>query len=1087
MSQTDAVATPPSEPCARRDRAPDAAPREATAFADIPGVAAFAYDRRADILRLDTQGRRWFGLETPEAPRAAWLGRIAPADRAKVAEALEGRDAEICVMFRIDGEAARHLELRGRWRGDEAAGVWLDVSAHRRAIEKLEMAEEMLRLGQKAGRIATFRRDLQRNTVICDAQSRELMGFDAEEGEMSPLQWQRVMPPEDRERVAKTMADAVARKASEIAYSFRVRRPGETSLRTFEMRAYYFYDALGRPDRSIGVAIDVTETVRVAERLAISEEVNRIGQKTAGVAVFARDLQTDLVEFPPQAREILGLPPEGPVTTGDWLGLILPEERDAVGEAMRAAVAGRRPNIVLNYRIRRPTDGQVRVMESRGEYHYDETGRPLRALGAVIDVTESVEAAERLRLSEEINRLAQKVARVAVTLRDPVLQITHFSREAREMLGLPQDREITDEYWLSIVVDEDRDALVAALRGAAERRQSETTVEYRIARPSDGEIRTLESRAQFVFDAEGRPIRMLGALIDVTENRRAADKLRMSEELRRLGQQAAGIIMYSRDLDTGAVVVTPESLPLMGLRSDQAPTTPADMAALIVPEDRARVARELDEATERRGDVALEFRIRRPSDGEIRYLEVRANYQDERAGPRRRIMVGIDVTRRKLAEEKLRYAARHDALTGLPNRTLLREHVEETLARMQSEAPFAVMCLDLDRFKEVNDTLGHAAGDHLLIEASRRLRAHLREGDMLARLGGDEFAVLAGGLADADAAAALAGALVESLSPPFFLEGERVEIGVSVGVAFGPRDGARHDDLMRAADMALYEAKGAGRGRFALFVPQMRAKLQSRRALRLDLERALERSEFEVFYQPILEVRTRRLSGFEALVRWRRPDGAYASPADFIPLCEETGLIAPLGAFVTEAACREAARWPGDLSVAVNLSPYQLASATLESDILGALKASGLDPARLELEITESAVLSETQATLATLARLKGLGLRIAMDDFGAGYSSLSYLRRFPFDRVKIDRDFIREIDASPKALAIVRTLADLCDALEMSTTAEGVETEAQLAAASLAGCRRVQGYLFSPPRPARDIAALIAKFGDPALVVAAE
>ncbi|WP_188312018.1 sensor domain-containing protein [Salinarimonas soli] len=432
-----------------------------------------------------------------------------------------------------------------------------------------------------------------------------------------------------------------------------------------------------------------------------------------------------------------------------------------------------------------------------------------------------------------------------------------------------------------------------------------------------------------------------------------------------------------------------------------------------------------------------------------------------------------DVTEAILAEARIAHMARHDALTGLPNRTLLRERMEEGLARVRRGQGLAVLCLDLDHFKAVNDTLGHPVGDLLLRAATKRIKECVRETDTVARLGGDEFTILQA-IDRPEQAGLLARRIIEVLRAPFGIEGHQVVIGTSVGVTCAPSDGLDPDVLLKNADMALYRAKADGRGACRFFEPAMDARLQERRRLELDLRRALAASEFELYYQPLVNAQSSEIIGFEALLRWNHPERGQVPPAEFIPLAEEIGLIIPLGEWVLRDACREAAAWPRKLKVAVNLSPVQFRSPTLLHTAVSALGMSGLSPHRLELEITESVLLHDSAATLALLHQLRALGVRIAMDDFGTGYSSLSYLRSFPFDKIKIDRSFVRELGEKSDCLAIVKAVAGLGASLGITTTAEGVETPEQLDRVREQGCTEVQGYLFSRPRPASEVRALI-------------
>ena len=421
----------------------------------------------------------------------------------------------------------------------------------------------------------------------------------------------------------------------------------------------------------------------------------------------------------------------------------------------------------------------------------------------------------------------------------------------------------------------------------------------------------------------------------------------------------------------------------------------------------------------------------------------------------------------------------HDPLTGLPNRAMLAERIAQTLNDVRRQRrPAAMLYLDLDRFKQVNDTLGHACGDALLRGVADRLRANVRTSDIVARLGGDEFAVIQMPISGEDEVRSLAQRLIGAISEPYDLAGHRIMIGASIGVAFAPADTADADELMQMADLALYRAKSDGRGTFCFFERGMDAKLQARRLLEADLRHAVAAGEFELHYQPLVALSSGGISGFEALVRWRHPERGIIPPGEFIPVAEETGLIVPIGAWVLRQACAEAASWPTSVSVAVNVSAVQFRGDHIVAAVFDALAAAGLAPGRLELEITETALLADADATLATLHHLRAFGVRIAMDDFGTGYSSLSYLRSFPFDKIKIDQSFVRDIETSMDCKAIVRAVTGLGENLGIPTTAEGVETVQQLDQLRAEGCDLVQGYYFSRPVPAERVAALLDSMG---------
>ncbi|KQO64073.1 MULTISPECIES: EAL domain-containing protein [unclassified Methylobacterium] len=436
-----------------------------------------------------------------------------------------------------------------------------------------------------------------------------------------------------------------------------------------------------------------------------------------------------------------------------------------------------------------------------------------------------------------------------------------------------------------------------------------------------------------------------------------------------------------------------------------------------------------------------------------------------------------DVTERREADARIAFMARHDVLTGLPNRAMFGERIEEAVAHLGRGSPFAVLCLDLDRFKEVNDTLGHPVGDALLRAVADRLRACVREVDTVARLGGDEFAIILSQAEQPRDAAVLARRIVEVVSAPYDLDGHRASVGVSIGICFAPGDGTTCDKLLKNADVALYRAKADGRGTWRFFEAEMDVSLQARRALELDLREALAREEFELHYQPIYDFRARRIGGFEALVRWRHPVRGLVPPGDFISVAEEIGLIVPLGAWCLTTACTEAMRWPDGIKVAVNVSAVQFRDEVIVEAVRQALAQSRLPPGRLELEITESVLLKDNLATLATLYALRRLGVRIAMDDFGTGYSSLSYLRSFPFDKIKIDQSFVRDITNKTDSGLIVRAVIGLGLSLGMRTTAEGIETEAQFDRLRSEGCDEGQGYFFAKPSPASEVPRAIERW----------
>jgi diguanylate cyclase (GGDEF)-like protein len=450
------------------------------------------------------------------------------------------------------------------------------------------------------------------------------------------------------------------------------------------------------------------------------------------------------------------------------------------------------------------------------------------------------------------------------------------------------------------------------------------------------------------------------------------------------------------------------------------------------------------------------------------HVQVRVRGDDElaRLATSFNEMVGKIVER----EQRITQLAFNDVLTGLPNRTMFQQQLEHLFRASEGNGSlFALHCLDLDQFKVINDTLGHPAGDTLLIEAGQRV-LHAARGQFVARLGGDEFVVLQTVGDDRNAIDRLARDILETMAQPLVIDGNELVPSTSIGIAIAPQDGGDPQILLRNADLALYRAKEAGRGTFAFFEESLNERAQQRRQLETDLRLAIERGEFELHYQPLFDLEHNQICSFEALIRWNHPVRGQISPADFIPVAEETGLIVPIGAWVVRQACAQAATWPERIRVAVNVSPVQFHRGALNETILRALADSRLAPARLEVEITESIFLEGSDATLRLLHSLRSLGVRVALDDFGTGYSSLSYLQSFPFDKLKIDRSFIQNLLTRDGASAIVRAITELAHALNIETTAEGVEETAQLLELRAHGCSSVQGFLFAEPMTAADV-----------------
>jgi diguanylate cyclase (GGDEF)-like protein len=538
------------------------------------------------------------------------------------------------------------------------------------------------------------------------------------------------------------------------------------------------------------------------------------------------------------------------------------------------------------------------------------------------------------------------------------------------------------------------------------------------------------------------------------------------ETLKRIrGQQAAlPVIMVTAKSESSNIVDALE------LGANDYVTKPVDFAVAL-----ARVNTQISRKRAEQQVVAANEELRRANEDLERRVEERTSRLID-ANQR----LKVEIADREELQAKSQYLAYHDSLTGLGNRLLFKEHLEEALSDvLVTPHPVAVLFLDLDGFKSVNDTLGHSVGDLLLKSVAIKLRDILQPTDRIARLGGDEFAILQMSTVQPGSSITLAEEILAIVGQPFDIDGHDLTVGASIGIALGHPGETDAENILKCADLAMYSAKSDGRGTYRMFDPEMDSTAQARRILERELRTAFSQNEFKLFYQPLVNLQTKKVKAFEALMRWEHPERGLVSPSGFIQVAEEMGLIVQLGEWALRQACAEAMGWPDEISVSVNLSALQFSKGNLVSTVINALASSGLPGPRLELEITESILLEKSERNISILSQLRGLGVRISMDDFGTGYSSIGYLRSFPFDKIKIDQSFVRDLLVDEGSLAIVRAITGLGISFGITTTAEGVETEEQLRCLNREGCVEVQGYFYSKPVPADEIVELLKDFSD--------
>jgi len=693
---------------------------------------------------------------------------------------------------------------------------------------------------------------------------------------------------------------------------------------------------------------------------------------------------------------------------------------------------------------------------------------PSHLLAQTIDITERKIFEEALATSEERFRSLSASAPNGIYAIDISGRLLYSNDRLVELTGLDHD-QLAGTGWLDIIHPDERDRVIRESGPTAINRRLAT--EWRIVRP-DGEVRWVRTRASPLYGRHGEHAGYVGALEDVTQEMEAVRELAAREAEYRMLAENSSDFLARHGPDGTYRYASPASLAITGVvPEDLIGTLPCDY---IAQEDHQAVVAYGELLMERDEPATITYRLRR-GDGQLRWLETVARAVRDEAGVRELVSVTRDVSERKEAELELSHAALHDALTGLPNRALFLDRLALALRRNERRSgSVAVLFCDLDRFKVVNDSLGHDAGDRLLVDVAGRIAAALRPADTVARFGGDEFTMLCEDIAGEIEAATIAQRIVDVFREPFQLDDGEVFLATSLGIAIARGTDDRAEDLIRDADAAMYRAKERGKGRYEIFDEAMRADAVARLETESALRRALERGELRLHYQPEVELASGAITGFEALLRWEHPTRGLLRPAAFIPLAEETGLIVGIGEWVLQQACSEAARWAEPLTLSVNLAPRQLAQPDLVATVRRALAETGIDAARLCLEITESAVMESGAATTAQLRALKSLGVRLAIDDFGTGFSSLAHLRRFPVDVIKIDGTFVAGLGSEPQDASIAAAVISLAHALGLTTVAEAVETDEQLGVLRQLGCDLGQGHLFARPQPPEDAVRLV-------------
>ena len=884
--------------------------------------------------------------------------------------------------------------------------------------------------------------------------------------------WEAAVHPDDLPMVRQRWRDSIGTGAA-FEVEYRIREAGG-KFRWVRNRAAARRHDSGRVSKWYGLLEDVHERKSAEEALRDSETRFRLIADSIPAMVWLTDESGSTIYFNRNWYETTGQSEEQALGQG-WLEAVHPDDRRAVLSGFTEASRSR-TSVRSEYRMRRK-DGSWAWVIDIGEPLLASDDSLMGFAGSVLDISERRASEMALQESEAFIRSIFDSSPDCVWLLDLEGEPLLMNKAGRAIFGLSDGTGMGGQRWDRVVTPSDAGAVEDAF---AQVREGKTVRFEASVISSDGKSHCMDVTAAPVLGKDGNAIRILTIWRDITDAKAARDAV---EKARLAAEKAADKLASVLESTMDCVVVVDHDWTLTYVNSN-------GRRLLGLGDDAIGRGLWSLYPEERNGGFAAQYRKALASNEPVtfeEYLPTLGLWLEVHASPTEEGLSIFfrDTSERRRAEQErfqaqtqILHMSRHDVLTNLPNRLLLRERLERDLAELKSDGLLAVLTLDLDGFKPVNDSYGHPVGDMLLRQVADRLRSCVREDDTVARLGGDEFVIVQPVVRRRDDVDLLAKRIIDTLQKPFDLDGLSVSIGTSAGIAFAPEAGTTVDQLVRASDVALYRAKAEGRGTFRRYASGMDAHLQERQELKIALRNAIARNELELYFQPLVDLTSNRVSTCEALVRWRRPHKGMISPADFIPIAEESGLIIPIGEWVLRTACKEASVWPDDVAVAVNLSPLQFKDGNLVGTVADALKASDLPSSRLQLEITESVMLDENDANLKILQQLRILGVRIAMDDFGTGYSSLGYLRSFPFDKIKVDRGFIGDLPDGKESLAIVRAVAGIGRSLGITTTVEGVETQEQLDAVNAEGFDEAQGYLFSRPLPAAEIPGILRTLG---------
>ncbi len=898
-------------------------------------------------------------------------------------------------------------------------------------------------------------------------------GYPMDKWLKDPDVWLKVIHPDDKEWVFDQTTYSTD-TGEEVDYEWRL-VDALGKVHWVRDRGCLIRDKNGNVMCREGVMLDITERKNAVEALSLSEERYRNLFENANDIIYIHDLQGRYLSLNKAAERVFGYPREEALKL-DMSTVVAPEHLDLARQKLQSKLTGDISQTAYELDCIRKDGTRVTLEVNSAIIAKD--GDPIAVQGIARDITERKMAEEAVRESETQYRDLFENANDLIYTHDLNGNFTSLNRAGERITGFSREEALK----MNIAEVVAPDSLKAARQMTARKLATDSPTTYEIEIVAKDGRRVLLELSTRLIHKKGEAVGVQGIGRDITERRRANEALRDSEQ--RYRQLGEGIFhqVWTADVNGSLDYVNQRTLEYFDLTHDE--IIRDGWHSVVHPDDIDESIRRWKRSVITGDFYETEFRLRQ-FDGTYRWFKSRANAgRDDKGRIIKWYGTNTDIDDQRQSEAKLNYYARHDPLTDLPNRVEFMNHLQAAIDRSNDhqQTRFAVLFLDLDRFKVINDSLGHIVGDKLLKAIADRLRTYIRPGDIVARLGGDEFTILLNRTGGVPEAEMVADRIQRSIAKPFRIDGYEVFTTASIGIIVSDDIERGPEDFLRDADSAMYRAKESGKARYEIFDGAMHVRNLNLLKLETDLRHAVERGEFEVAYQPIVEIQTGRVREYEALIRWRHPEKGLVPPDEFIEVAEETGLIIPIGKWILQESCRQLAKWQKrydqKLAVSVNLSAKQLMHPSLLPLIKDILERSGLSSSQLKLEVTESTVMEHREGALCVLQQLSSMGISLSTDDFGTGYSSLSYLQTFPFERLKIDRSFVEQMVENDRSAAIVKTILMLGENLGIQVVAEGIETREQFEKLLVLGCRLGQGYFFSRPVPASKAKRLISTIG---------